>query len=65
MIGRIATARGRRAAREFAEFAVRFLPVSPAIPAERADPDPSSLIAFGELFSATGHRLAHPAMTIY
>jgi hypothetical protein len=30
MIGRIATARGRRAAREFAEFAVRFLPVSPA-----------------------------------
>jgi hypothetical protein len=30
MIGRIATARGRRAAREFAELADRFLPVSPA-----------------------------------
>jgi hypothetical protein len=32
MIGRIATARERRAAREFVEFAVRFLPVSPAVP---------------------------------
>jgi hypothetical protein len=32
MIGRIASARGRRAGREFAEFAVRFLAVSPAVP---------------------------------
>jgi hypothetical protein len=54
MIGRIATARGRRAAREFAVFAARFLPVSSAVSRDAVDVSRDALTVSRDVVTGPG-----------